>query len=110
MGVVVAYDSWALKTGNETLTGGFARIAEKRVGRIPVGITLVGSWLGLTWHLVHGRWRLLPEPWHLRYKRMHPLWRLHDHVQSQRIVSIVTPIGAPQANGVETGVGGVFFR
>lgn len=84
-GVVVAYDGWALINHKETLSACFARGAESRLGKVLVN----GAWVGLSWHLMRGGHQLLPEPFQSHYRRLHPLWRLHDEVLARANARIV---------------------
>lgn len=78
--VVVFYDVWALVNGKETLSAYFARTGSKtKAGRVAI----YGSWLGLSWHLMHGHVHLLPERHRPIYRRWHPLWALHDLASSR---------------------------
>lgn len=96
--VVVAYDSWALLKHQETMTAFFYRMVdrpqpdERRAVVGMVRASLVSGWLGLTWHLLNNGYKLLPDPYHATYKKVHPLWRLHD-VAAQRggVVAVLRP-------------------
>ena len=77
---VVGYDSWALLTKNETLSGAFWRTKRKRTGRVLLG----SAWLGLTWHLLFGDKQVLPQEIHLVYAKLHPLYRGRDFLVSRR--------------------------
>lgn len=71
---VVIYDVWAISTDNETLSSAFWRAKQHRLGKVVVG----GVWLGLTWHMLVGDHRILPERYHSAYTSLHPLhlgWR-----------------------------------
>lgn len=95
VGVVVGYDVWALTNDKETMTSFFCRMVDKfqpGESRIRVEVTRVGmavAWFGTTWHLWNNGFRLLPERYHIAYKRAHPLWRLHDvaMARSAQVVS-----------------------
>lgn len=83
--IVTIYDGWALRHDRETLSRYYGR-----VGPRPVVNAL---WLGLTWHLIHGDRQLLPANLHAKYRKAHPLWRLHD-------VVVLKP-GCPTPVGLE---------
>lgn len=86
LAVPAAYDAWALATGNETMSRFFWRHRDDRITRF-FG---VGAWMGLTWHLLLGDKRFLPEPVHNHYLRIHPLWALNGAVKKRAVGVIVT--------------------
>ena len=96
--VVVAYDAWALLNGKETMSGFFCRMVdppqpEERRGFVTaVRAACIGGWMGLSWHLLNNGRHILPEPFHGRYRRAHPLWRLHDIAASRVPISTVTGV------------------
>lgn len=83
-GVVVGYDAWALTTHKETLTSFFYRLIDDPLPEEKTGLVLAvkagvtACWLGTTWHLLSAGRHLLPDPYHAKYRQVHPLWRLHD--------------------------------
>lgn len=83
--LVIGYDTWALLTGKETLSSCYDRLSRTRRGRLLVN----GGWTALTWHLWRLRAPLLPEPYHARYRQIHPLWRLHDRAVTRANIRIV---------------------
>lgn len=81
-GWVLGYDSWALRTGRTTMTQWFHQAKRDR----RLGWLLYGVWLGLTWHLLAGDRRVLPEHHHNRYVRYHPLWVAHELLRAGQVV------------------------
>lgn len=84
VGVVVGYDGWALVKGQETMTAFFYRLIDppqpeerKAVVSVIRGGVVTGL-IGTAWHLLSAGKHLLPEPYYLTYRKVHPLWRLHD--------------------------------
>ena len=70
VGVVVAYDAWAILTERQTLSSAFWRTQESRYG-----VAVAALWGGLSWHLIMGNRQVLPDRFHDLYLRVHPLHR-----------------------------------
>jgi hypothetical protein len=80
--VVVGFDAWALRNGKETLSAYYYRVTPRLV--------VDAFWVGLSWHLVSRGTHILPDRYHAVYKKVHPLWRLHDVAAGQHVIRIAT--------------------
>lgn len=71
-GVVVAYDVWALRKEQETLSACWRRLQLTPAGKVALPVV----WLGLTWHLLAGGRPVLPDRHRQWYQRFHPVYRI----------------------------------
>lgn len=90
--VVIAYDAWALFTGQETLSGYYERVTRSKKARL---LAINALWGGLWWHLARGDMQILPPAAQARYRRIHPLWVLHDAVIARANSRVVAVSGIP---------------
>ena len=70
VGVVVAYDVWAIVSERQTLSSAFWQTQDSKYGPVVAAL-----WGGLSWHLIMGNRQVLPDRFHDLYLRVHPLHR-----------------------------------